>query len=90
MRTKSFAVFDSDSHVVEPPVLWEKHLDPEYRTLGKHALWRHEGRSGSYLKVNGEIFRDTEPQSAAPCTVAARHELGCDRRARPAHATPNE
>jgi len=59
MRTKSFAVFDSDSHVVEPPVLWEKHLDPEYRTLGKHALWRHEGRSGSYLKVNGEIFRDT-------------------------------
>jgi predicted TIM-barrel fold metal-dependent hydrolase len=56
--TKEFAVFDSDSHIVEPPELWEKYLDPEYRTLGKHALWREEGRTGSYLKVNGEIFRD--------------------------------
>ncbi len=58
MATKDFAVFDSDSHVVEPIALWEKYLDPEYRTLGKHALWRQEGRTGSYLKVNGEIFRD--------------------------------
>ena len=28
MTTKNFAVFDSDSHVVEPPELWEKYLDP--------------------------------------------------------------
>ena len=59
MTTKDFAVFDADSHVVEPPALWDKYLEPEYRTLGKHALWRQEGRTGSYLKVNGEIFRDT-------------------------------
>src|SRR5260370_90139 len=58
MPSKNFAVFDSDSHVVESPALWEKYLDPEYRTLGKHALWRQEGRAASYLKVNGEIFRD--------------------------------
>ena len=44
---KDFAVFDSDSHVVEPPALWGKYLDPEYRTLGKHALWRQEGRTGA-------------------------------------------
>ena len=56
--TKDFVVFDSDSHVVEPPTLWEKYLDPEYRTLGKQALWRQEGRTSAYLKVNGEIFRD--------------------------------
>jgi hypothetical protein len=31
----------------------------EYRTLGKHGLWRQEGRTGLYLKINGEIFRDT-------------------------------
>ena len=43
METKDFVVFDGDSHVVEPPALWEKYLDPEYRTLGKHALWRQEG-----------------------------------------------
>src|SRR5579863_6043808 len=59
MPSKDFTVFDSDSHVVEPPALWEKYLDPEYRTLGRHALWREEGRTGSYLKVNGEVFRDT-------------------------------
>ncbi|HXP04884.1 MAG TPA: hypothetical protein VN808_12235, partial [Stellaceae bacterium] len=58
MATKDFVVFDADSHVVEPPLLWEKYLDPEYRMLGKHALWREEGRTGAYLKVNGEIFRD--------------------------------
>jgi predicted TIM-barrel fold metal-dependent hydrolase len=45
--------------VVEPPALWERYLEPEYRTLGKHALWRQEGRTGGYLKVNGEMFRDT-------------------------------
>jgi hypothetical protein len=27
LATKEFAVFDSDSHVVEPPELWEKYLD---------------------------------------------------------------
>jgi uncharacterized protein len=60
-RTKKrFAVFDGDSHVVEPRELWEKYLDPEYRVLGKSALWREEGKFGSYLKVNGEVFRDTE------------------------------
>ena len=58
MTTKDFVVFDGDSHVVEPPALWEKYLEPEYRTLGKHALWRHEGPTGAYLKINGEIFRD--------------------------------
>jgi predicted TIM-barrel fold metal-dependent hydrolase len=56
---KHFAVFDSDSHVVEPRDVWEQYLEPEYRTLGKFALWREEGEYSSYLKVNGKMFRDT-------------------------------
>ena len=56
--SKDFEVFDSDSHVVEPRELWERYLDPEYRTLGKHALWREEGRFDSYLKINGQVYRD--------------------------------
>jgi predicted TIM-barrel fold metal-dependent hydrolase len=56
---KTFPVFDSDSHVVEPHEVWTQYLEPEYRTLGKHALWREEGALGSYLKVNGKVFRDT-------------------------------
>jgi predicted TIM-barrel fold metal-dependent hydrolase len=59
MARKSLAVFDGDSHVVEPPELWTKYLEPEYRTLGKYALWREEGTWGSYLQVNGKMFRDT-------------------------------
>jgi len=59
MATKRIAVFDGDSHVVEPPELWTKYIEPEYRTLGKYALWREEGKFGSYLKVNGKMFRDT-------------------------------
>ena len=59
MARKNFVVFDSDSHVVEPPEVWTTYLEPEFRTLGKHALWREEGKFGSYLKVNGKMFRDT-------------------------------
>ena len=57
--SKDFEVFDSDSHVVEPSDVWEKYLEPEYRVLGKHALWREEGQFDSYLKINGQVFRDS-------------------------------
>lgn len=57
---KRFAVFDADSHVVEPHEVWEHYLDPSYRTLGKTALWREEGKFGAYLKINGEMFRDVD------------------------------
>jgi predicted TIM-barrel fold metal-dependent hydrolase len=56
---KSFVVFDGDSHVVEPSELWDRYVAPEFRTLARNALWRQEGTLGSYLKVNGKIFRDT-------------------------------
>ena len=78
MARKNFAVFDGDSHVVEPPELWTKYLDPEYRTLGKYALWREEGRWGSYLQVNGKMFRDTMnsnirvTRSGAPASAGNR------------------
>jgi hypothetical protein len=31
--TRHFTVFDSDAHVVEPSVVWEKYLDPEFRVF---------------------------------------------------------
>jgi len=55
----NFPVFDTDSHVVEPPALWETYLEPEYRSLGRHALWRQEGATSNYLKINGTVYRDT-------------------------------
>src|SRR3978361_135163 len=57
--TQRLPVFDTDQHVVEPPELWEKHLDPAYRVLGKQALWRHNAETNSYLKINGKAVRDT-------------------------------
>ena len=56
---KRFTVFDADSHVVEPLDLWNEYLDPEYRILGKQALWREEGANNSYLKINSKMYRDT-------------------------------
>ena len=55
---KRFAVFDSDSHVVEPRDVWEKYLEPEYRA-GKTRSVAGRWQDQLYLKVNGEIFRDT-------------------------------
>src|ERR1700733_11275783 len=69
MSKKSLVVFDSDSHVVEPAALWEHYLEPEYRLLGKHALWREEGKLGSYLKVNGKMFRDTKNPKIPPHAI---------------------
>ena len=56
--SKSFPVFDADTHVVEPPDLWDRYVDRDYRALAKQALWREEGETNSYLKVNGKVFRD--------------------------------
>ena len=60
---KRFAVFDGDSHVVEPRDVWETYLEPAYRVLGKYALWREDGMTNAYLKVNGEMHRDTMPSN---------------------------
>ena len=56
--SKSFPVFDADTHVVEPPELWERYVERDWRALAKQALWREEGETGAYLKVNGKVFRD--------------------------------
>ena len=45
---KNFAVFDGDAHVVEPRAVWEQYLEPEHRVLGKHALWREDGKTSAY------------------------------------------
>jgi predicted TIM-barrel fold metal-dependent hydrolase len=58
-KSKSFPVFDTNAHVLEPLDVWERYLDPEFRVLGKHALWREHGDHDAYLKVNGRMFRDT-------------------------------
>ena len=57
--TRHFAVFDSDSHVVEPPESGRNTSSPNTACWASSALWRHDGETNSYLKINGEMFRDT-------------------------------
>jgi hypothetical protein len=76
MATKDFIVFDSDSHVVEPPALWEKYLDPEYRTLGKHALGRlgRLGRRGAGSLSAPALRKAGAGRRSAGCAWAANRK----------------
>ena len=58
-ESKSFPVFDANAHIVEPHDLWERYLEPEFRSLGKAALWREHSANNAYLKINGRMIRDT-------------------------------
>jgi len=31
MAKNGFKIFDSDMHIMEPPDLWERYIDPEFR-----------------------------------------------------------
>ena len=68
-----------------------RYLEPEYRTLGKHALWREEGKHGSYLKVNGKVFRDTSNSNIPRHAIwRPRNDLGQSRRTGSAHPSSDD
>ena len=49
---ESLKVVDADSHISEPPDLWEQYLEPEYREL---AIRLEKDENGlEYLRINGK------------------------------------
>jgi uncharacterized protein len=42
---KSFSVFDCDAHINDPPDIWDKYVEPEYRELVKQSYWNPLGRA---------------------------------------------
>jgi predicted TIM-barrel fold metal-dependent hydrolase len=53
--TTGTAVFDSCSYVLEPPAIWEQHLDPAYRVAARSAFYFHMDPSGVITTiVNGK------------------------------------
>jgi predicted TIM-barrel fold metal-dependent hydrolase len=58
MNANGFAVFDADSHVLEPRAIWDTYLDPDYHIPARSALWREENEFGGYIKLNGRPIRD--------------------------------
>ena len=46
MAKNGFKVFDSDMHIMEPPDLWERYIDPEFRsTSAARPDFRERARS---------------------------------------------
>jgi uncharacterized protein len=54
MAKNGFKVFDSDMHIMEPPDLWQRYIDPEFRSLAPR------GRTSENVRDLGLIFPDTE------------------------------
>jgi predicted TIM-barrel fold metal-dependent hydrolase len=53
------AVVDVDSHVYEPPVIWERYVPAEYRSMAKSAFYHEVDDEGNRLiVVNGAPGRD--------------------------------
>ncbi|MBM2812287.1 MAG: BarH protein [Chloroflexi bacterium] len=38
MARNGFQVFDSDMHIMEPPDLWERYIDPEFRSIAPRGI----------------------------------------------------
>jgi len=56
MAKNGFKVFDSDMHIMEPPDLWERYIDPEFRPRAPR------GRISENVRDLGLIFPNTQPK----------------------------
>ncbi|MGH7929949.1 MAG: amidohydrolase family protein [Candidatus Binatia bacterium] len=58
-RTKDFSVFDCDSHIYEPPAIWDKYIPQNNRDFAKTHFYRDADRL--FLVRNSRIsFRDPD------------------------------
>ena len=59
MAKDGFRVFDSDMHIMEPPDLWERYIDPEFRDRAPR------GRTSENVRDLGVIFPNVPSSDAA-------------------------
>ena len=52
-------VIDADGHILEPPDLWEKYLDPKYRARAMRIRVAEDGYE--FLEIDGKRARLTQP-----------------------------
>ncbi len=60
---KSFPVFDCDSHVVEPPLIWEEYVPAAVRSWVKTQFCFHT--DGDLLMINGRVVPAARERSNA-------------------------
>lgn len=53
MSQKAIAVFDADSHILEPSVIWSDYVDREYRIIARSAFYFERDEVGTHTILNG-------------------------------------
>ncbi|NIO11726.1 MAG: amidohydrolase family protein, partial [Deltaproteobacteria bacterium] len=53
MAKKGFKVLDSDMHIMEPPDLWERYIDSEFKGQGPRGLVRTNVRESALVHSDG-------------------------------------
>lgn len=65
-------VVDADGHILEPPDLWERYLEPQYRDRAVRI--RKDERGLEYLEINGQPSKMV--RNGAPATLGVMDQLG--------------
>src|SRR5437762_3449096 len=53
MAKQGFKVFDSDMHIMEPPDLWVRYIDPEFRDMAPRGITSENVRDlGVYFPID--------------------------------------
>src|SRR5262245_65126103 len=65
-------VVDADGHILEPPDLWERYLEPKYRDRAVRI--RKDDRGLEYLEINGQPSKMV--RNGAPATLGVMDQLG--------------
>ena len=66
MAKGGFKIFDSDMHIMEPPDLWERYIDPKFRSIAPL------GRTSDNVRDLGLIYRDRGPEGRTTTGVPHR------------------
>lgn len=72
MAKNGFKVMDSDMHVIEPPDLWQRYIDPEFKARAPIGLTRHVRDLG--VRVEGKVMPKPAPVSS-PTLAKVRKEI---------------
>jgi len=64
-------VVDADGHILEPPDLWERYLEPQYRDRAVRI--RKDERGLEYLEINGQPSKMV--RNGAPATMGVMDQL---------------
>ena len=73
MAYQRFKVLDSDIHIIEPPDLWQRYIDPEFRARAPYGLTEdmgdlrlaHDGKPWGRVAGDANSSRRREGRSYA-------------------------